>query len=132
MWGCLLCTPHLEPGQQPRHVPWLGVKPAALWSRDQCSIHWTTPSLAYLLTFRERGRAGEGEGKNINVPEIHQWVASHMPLAGELAHNPGTCPDRESNQQTFSSQSDNKYIEPHQPGLIFTILKSQNLFTVLC
>ena len=43
----------------------------------------------YLLTYlREWGREGEREG------EIHQGVvASLMPPTGDLAPNPGMCPD---------------------------------------
>ena len=40
----------------------------------------------------ERGKEGEREG------EKHQCVvASHMPATGDLDHNPGMCPDWESN-----------------------------------
>ena len=46
----------------------------------------------YLFVFREKGREGEREG------EKHQGVAvSHTPPTGDMAHNPGMCPDRESN-----------------------------------
>ena len=52
------------------------------------------------LTFRDRGREGEREGKK------HQCVvASHVPLTGDLARNPGMCPDWEWNQQPFGSQA---------------------------
>ena len=45
-----------------------------------------------IFIFREKGREGEREG------EKHQCVAaSHAPPAVDLAHNPGTCPDWESN-----------------------------------
>ena len=41
----------------------------------------------YLFIFRERGREGERKGeKNQCV------VASHAPHTGDLAHNPGMCP----------------------------------------
>ena len=40
----------------------------------------------YLL-FRERGREGEGEGKKYQCV-----VASHVPLTGDLAYNPGMYP----------------------------------------
>ena len=44
----------------------------------------------------ERGREGEREG------EKHQCVVtSHVFPTGDLAYNPGMCPDGESNQQTF-------------------------------
>ena len=45
----------------------------------------------YLFIFRERGREGEREG------EKHQRVvASHVVPTGDLACNPGMCPDWES------------------------------------
>ena len=51
--------------------------------------------------------------------EEHQClVASHMPPLGYLAHNPGVCPDWESNQRPFSSQAFTQSTEPHQPGLL--------------
>ena len=47
--------------------------------------------------FRERGKEGDREG------EKHQCVvASHMPPTGDLAHNPGMCPDQQSSQQPFT------------------------------
>ena len=39
--------------------------------------------------------------------EIHQW---------DLACNPGTWPDQESNQPPFSAQADAQSTEPHHPG----------------
>ena len=46
-----------------------------------------------LFIFREREREGE-RGR-----EKHQYVvASRIPLTGDLARNPGMCPDWESNQ----------------------------------
>ena len=48
----------------------------------------------YLFIFRKRGREGPREG------EKHQCVvASRTPTTGDLAHNPGMCPDWESNQR---------------------------------
>ena len=44
-----------------------------------------------ICIFRERGREGEREG------EKHQCVvASLTPPTGDLAHNPGMCPNWES------------------------------------
>ena len=46
-----------------------------------------------MFIFREMGKEGEREG------EKYQCVAaSHMPPTEDLAHNPGMCPDWESNQ----------------------------------
>ena len=46
-----------------------------------------------LFMFKERGREGEREGVK------HQCVvASCVPPTGDLACNPGTCPDWELNQ----------------------------------
>ena len=66
----------------------------------------------YLFIFRQRGREGE-------KPQC--LVASRTPPTGDLAHNPGLCPDWESNQQPFGLQAIAQSIEPHQPGqkLIF-------------
>ena len=45
----------------------------------------------FLFIFRERGRDGDREG------ETHQGgVVSHAPPTGDLARNPGTCPDWDS------------------------------------
>ena len=44
----------------------------------------------YLFIFRQRGREGEREGEK---PQC--VVASHTPPAGDLACNPGVCPDWE-------------------------------------
>ena len=62
-----------------------------------------------LLIFRERGREGERGEK-------HRSVASRTPLAGDLACNPGLCPDWELNQRPFGSQAGTQSTEPHQPG----------------
>ena len=54
----------------------------------------------FLLIFREKQMEEEREG------EKHQCVvASHAPLTGDLACNPGMCPEWESNQQPFGSQA---------------------------
>ena len=64
-----------------------------------------------IFIFRWWGREGEREG------EKHQCVvASHMPPLGDLAHNPGMCPDWEWNQWPFGSQASAQSTEPHQTG----------------
>ena len=68
-----------------------------------------------LLIFRERGREGEREG------EKHQCVvASCMSSTGDLACNPGMCPEWESHQRPFGLQASTQCTEPHQPGLVIT------------
>ena len=48
----------------------------------------------------------------------HQCVvASCVPPTGDLACNPGMCPDWESNWQPFGLQAGTQYTESHQPGL---------------
>ena len=81
------------------------MKNLALHGYKCVEIHWIRIRVSlffkifYLFIFRERAREGEREG------EKHQHeVASHVVPSGDLAHNPGTCPDWESNQQPFSPQ----------------------------
>ena len=66
----------------------------------------------YLFIFRERGREGERRR------EKHQCVvvASCTPPTGDLAHNPGVCPDWELNWQHFGLQAGTQSTEPHQWG----------------
>ena len=51
----------------------------------------------YLFLERGEGREKEKE-RNINVREIHQPIASHIPPTEDLVCNPGTCLDWELNQ----------------------------------
>ena len=46
----------------------------------------------YLFIFREKGMEEERDGEK---PQC--VVASHAPPTGDLAHNPGMCPDWDSN-----------------------------------
>ena len=51
-------SPNQGPGLQPRHLSWLGIKPAVLWFSGQCSIHWDTPARAicsFYVNFSCRG-----------------------------------------------------------------------------
>ena len=71
---------------------------------------------------------GEGEGEREG--EKHRVVPSCVPPAGDLACNPGVCPDWESNQPPFGPQAGAQSTEPHQPGLhhlLFNVIT--NLFT---
>ena len=49
----------------------------------------------FFKIFRQKRREEERE-RNINV-----WFPIVRPPTRDLAHNPGTCPDWESNQQLF-------------------------------
>ena len=51
MCGCLSRTPYWGPGPQPRHVPWLGIEPMALWFAGRHSIHWAAPAGGICLQF---------------------------------------------------------------------------------
>ena len=54
----------------------------------------------YLFIFRERQREEEKEGEKYQCV-----VASRASPTGYLAHNPGMCPDWESNQRPFGLQA---------------------------
>ena len=61
--------------------------------------------------FKREGKGGrEGE-------KHHCVVTSHTPSTGDLACNPSTCSDWESNWWPFGSQSSPQSTEPFQPGL---------------
>ena len=80
----------------------------------------------YLFLEREEGKEKEREK--------HQCVvASHTPPTGDLAQNPGMCPDWDLNRRPFGPQAHAQSTEPHQPGLYIAFLKvhSQKNF-ILC
>ena len=67
--------------------------------------------------FRQRGKEGEREG------EKHQCVvASCSPPTGDLACNPGMCPDWDSNRQPFDSQASAQSTEPTPARAISGVL----------
>ena len=84
----------------------------------------------YLLLERERGRDGEREReKHQCARETLISCLSHpTPRTWDLAHNPGMCPNWESNQRPFCSQASAQSNEPHQAGLsdIFLNVHSHN------
>ena len=65
---------------------------------------------------------GEREG------EKHESVASHTPPTRDLAHNPGICPDQESNLPPSGSQASAQSTEPHQPELELLTLLSKLVY----
>ena len=66
--------------------------------------------LKILFISRERKREREAEK--------HQCVvASHTPPPGDLALNPGMCPEWELKRQPFGWEAGTQSTEPHQPGL---------------
>ena len=82
-----------------------------------------------LITCRLKEREGERE------EEKHQCVvASLVPPTGDLAPNPGMCPDWELHQQLLVQST-----EPRQPGLVYkdfffdlfllSLLNSENKIT---
>ena len=86
----------------------------------------------FIYVLLERGREGERE------EERHQCaIASHVSRTEDLVHNPGMCPDWESNQRPFDSQAGTQSTEPHQPGLFLyffnysNILEISNFYTFL-
>ena len=55
MCGCLLHTPHWEPGLQYRHTPRLGIEPVTPWFPVRCSIHLAIPTRtdpSYLISYQ--------------------------------------------------------------------------------
>ena len=90
--------------------------------------HSSSPELAaffkkdfiYLLLEK-----GEGRERNTNVWEIKWLVVSHTPLAGDLVHNRGMCPDWEWNQWPFGSKPSTQITGPHQPGLNWLLFEDK-------
>ena len=64
---------------------------------------------------------------NMDVRETHWSVASRTPPTGDLACNPGMCPDWESNQRPFVSQASTQSTEP---GLVFIIFQLALTFSI--
>ena len=63
----------------------------------------------YLFLERGEGKEKERE-RNINV-----WLPLTRPPTGDLARNPGMCPDWESNWQAFGSQAQAHPLSYNQP-----------------
>ena len=79
---------------------------------------WVGRVAAYLFIYRKRRREGEREGEGYQCARDVQEklsVPSYTPPTGDLAHNPGMCPNQESSQQPFGSQANTQSTEPPQP-----------------
>ena len=97
------------PGLLDFQVVWL---PQGSWPSSSFSFIF---KILFYYLFLERG-----EGRK---EEKHQCVVvSWAPPTGDLAHNPGMCPEWESNQWPFGSQAGTQATEPHQPGLAGLLL----------
>ena len=72
----------------------------------------------YLFIFRKRGREGEKERE---IALCGCLLCA--PPTGDLAHNPGMCPNWESNWWPFGSQASTQSTELHQPVHEFLINK---------
>ena len=68
----------------------------------------------YLFIFRER------KGWRKRGRETSECGCLCAPPTGDLARNPGTCPDWESNWRPFGSQASAQSTEPHQPGQLLS------------
>ena len=82
-------------------------------------LKWNTiQSLNILLTlFLERGEVREKERqRNINARQKHPLVGPPMQPARDQAHNPGMCPDWESNQWPLALWDDAQTTESHWWG----------------
>ena len=67
---------------------------------DDIKVFWCVFFKVFIYLSLEKGREGERER------EKHQCVvASHVDPTGDLACNPGMCPDWELNWQPFGSQA---------------------------
>ena len=105
MCGCLSCMPTGDMSHKPGMCPdresnqWpLGSRPAlnplSHTSQDIFFLRF------YLFNFRERGWEVEREGEKLQCV-----VASRKPHTGDLACNPGMCPDWEPNLQPYGLQA---------------------------
>ena len=63
----------------------------------------------------------EVKGRRKRGRETLMCGCPSSPPIGDLASNPGTCPDWESNQRSFSLQAGTQSTEPHQPGPRMTL-----------
>ena len=73
-----------------------------------------------LIYFLEKGREGEREGEKRQCV-----VVSSAPPTGDLARNPGMCPDWESNRRPFDSQAGTQPLSHTSQGSTIILTNSQ-------
>ena len=75
----------------------------------------------FFIYFQREGKGWGKRERHINV-----WLPLIHPPTGDLAPNPGMCPDWESNQRPFGVQAGTQATGLHQPGqnLNFCALKA--------
>ena len=66
----------------------------------------------FIYLFLERGEGREKEGG-----ETSMYGCLLSTPTGDMAHNPGMCPDWKLNRSHFGLQASTQSTEPHQPGL---------------
>ena len=93
---------HIHPGRKALLAPFYFI----------IIIFLTCFKILFVFFFLERGQGKEG-GRGTSV----SGCLLHAPT-GDLACNPGMCPDWQLNQRPFGSQAGTQFTEPHQPGLL--------------
>ena len=78
--------------------------------------------ILFIYFWRGEGREKERK-KNINV-----WSPLKRSLLGNLAHNPGMCPDWERNPRPFAFQARAQSTELHQLGLFSCLFKKDFIY----
>ena len=75
MCGCLSSIPYWGPGPQPRHMPWLGIKPVTLWFTVRYSVHWAIAIRANILKILGNRLSGSG----FQVIDLEPFPLDHTP-----------------------------------------------------
>ena len=89
---CLSQAPNWGPSPQPRHVPWLWIKPATFQIAGQHSVHWATPARAWHLSFLNQNihlvlyEVVETEDWIEETKRSHYSQAAKLPKSSRLGH----------------------------------------------
>ena len=112
--GCLWSASYWRPdlAHNPSMCPDWESNPRAFGSQAGAQSAESRQPGQILFIFRERRREEEREGEKLNVQGIHLLVASHPPLTGDWACDPGMCPEWESNWHPLGSQAGTRSTEP--------------------